>query len=117
MLRKTLLKPIIVTLLVSGLSIGLNAKAADVMPPPAHPGGQAIVAKTPGEHKQAAEHQEKMVEHHKATATHHDSIAEKHKKLGHHKLHKHHKALAKHHNALAKEHEKTMKTHKSSPVQ
>lgn len=117
MLRETLLKPIIVTLLVSGLTIGLNANAADVMTAPAHPGGKAIVAKTPEEHKQAAEHQGKMVEHHKATATHHDSIAEEHKKLGHHKLHKHHKALAKHHNDLAKEHEETMKTHKTSPDQ
>ena len=46
MLRKALLKPIIVTLLVSGLTIGLNANAADVMTAPAHPGGKAIVAKT-----------------------------------------------------------------------
>ena len=117
MLRKTLLKPIIVTLLVSGLSFGLNAYSAEGTPAPMHPGGQAVVATTPGEHKQAAEHHEKMVEHHKATATHHDSIAVKHKKLRHHKLHKHHKALAKHHHDLAKEHEKTVKTHKTSPDQ
>ena len=87
MLRKTLLKPIIVTLLVSGLSIGLNANSAEVTPAPSHPEGQAVVAKTPEEHKQAAEHHKKMVEHHKATATHHNSIAMEHKKLGNKTFH------------------------------
>jgi hypothetical protein len=84
---------------------------AAVKTAPKHPGHYNVVANTPQQHMEAAEHHKKMAAYHRGMARHHESMAMEHKRLGHTKLHRHHMMMAKHHKALAMEHEATARTH------
>ncbi|TPQ24743.1 acid-shock protein [Methylomonas koyamae] len=69
------------------------------------------VARTPQEHKAAAERHRKTAEYHKGMAAHHDSLSMEHMKHGHQDLSTRHANIAKHHSELDKEHTATALIH------
>lgn len=99
-------------LILSIFVLSVQSSSADTIASPEFVQPQdETVARTPQEHKAAAEQHRKATAYHNKMAAHHEALSAAYMKHGHQNLSTCHASIAKHHSELAKEHTATADIH------